>query len=164
MRFLLVDTLRELVPGQSAVGTHYIDPGCDYFQDHFPGFPVVPGVLLTEMMAQNAGKALDSEPLAASRGKAMLAQIQSARFSDWVRPGQTVVLHARIKSSRPQFATAACHAEVDGKTVCTAELLFAFLPPGQLTAGYRDEVLEHYLAHHPPAPTAPGAGDSLPTV
>lgn len=160
MRFILVDSILELVPGQRAVAIRHIAPDCDFFEDHFPGFPVVPGVLLTEMMAQTAGKALDSE--SNPRGKAMLTQIQSARFRDWVQPGQTVRLVATIKSSRPQFATASCHAEVDGRTVCSAELLFAFLPQGTLSPDYRDPVLEEFLSRPPSAgtpsttePTAP---------
>ena len=160
MRFLLVDEILELTPGKAAVGTYFASPEADYFADHFPGFPVVPGVLLTEMLGQTAGKALEAEN--PGRGKAMLAQIQSARFQDWVRPGSTVRLSASIRSSRPQFATASCRAEVEGKTVCTAELLFAFVPPGQLGSDYRDSVLDAYLARHPTPLSDPGPTRSTP--
>ena len=144
MRFLLVDEILEMTPGQAVRAIRRILPDEDYFQDHFPGFPVVPGVLLTEMMAQAAGKCLFAEDNA--RGRPMLAQIKSASFRDWVGPGQTVILIGEIKSSRPQFATALCRAEVGDKIVCSAELLFTFLPADKFTSGLRDEVLERYLA------------------
>lgn len=122
----------------------FIAPDEDYFRDHFPGFPVVPGVLLTEMMAQAAGKCLAAEGV--SRGRPMLAQIKSASFREWVSPGKTVILVADIKVSRPQFATAVCRAEVDGQTVCSAEVFFSFVPADRFSAGFQDEVLERYLA------------------
>jgi 3-hydroxyacyl-[acyl-carrier-protein] dehydratase len=143
MRFILVDRIVELTPGKKVHAVKHIALDEDYFQDHFPGFPVVPGVLLTEMMGQAAAKSLLAEDLA--RGRPMLAQIESAKFASWVRPGSEVQLHADILSSRKQFATAACRAEVDGKVVCSAKLLFAFVAGDSFAADYKDEVLEEYL-------------------
>jgi NADH-quinone oxidoreductase subunit N len=76
MRFLLVDRILSLVPGERIEAEREVPQDEDYFQDHFPGFPVVPGVLLTESMGQAAAKCLDAQGLA--RGKAMLARILSA--------------------------------------------------------------------------------------
>lgn len=144
MRFLFIDRIVELEPGRSIKAEHHISADEDFFRDHFPGFPVVPGVLLTEMMAQAAGKCLDAG--GAEKGKAMLAQIRSASFRDWVRPGSTALITAEIRTSQAQYATATCAVEVNGAKVCTADLLFSFLPLGKFAPGYRDEVLESFLA------------------
>lgn len=144
MRFILVDQILEMRPGQSINALKHINHDEDYFNDHFPGFPVVPGVLLTEMMAQAAGKCLDAE--AVDRGKAMLAKITQAHFRDWVRPGQDCILFARIRTSRPQYATAETRIEVLEKEVCSAELMFSFMPLEKFAPGYRDSVLEDFLA------------------
>ena len=118
----------------------------DFFTDHFPGFPVVPGVLLTEMMGQTAAMCLDAERKEKGRGKAMLAQIRSACFRDLVRPKETALIKAEIRANRTKYATAACSVEVRGVRVCTADLLFSFLPMDKLSPGYRDEILESFLA------------------
>ncbi|HEY4245789.1 MAG TPA: 3-hydroxyacyl-ACP dehydratase FabZ family protein [Lacunisphaera sp.] len=144
MRFILVDEILEMRPGQDVRASKFISPEEDYFRDHFPGFPVVPGVLLTEMMAQTAGKCLDAENPA--RGKSMLARINTANFRDWVRPGQTAIIHGKVKTSRPQFATVDCHIEVNDRMVCSADLFFSFVIMEKFSPGYRDEVLERYLA------------------
>lgn len=144
MRFILVDEILELEPGRTIEATRYIDPGDDYFKDHFPGHPVVPGVLLTEMMAQTAGKCLLAED--PDRGFPMLAKINSANFRGWVEPGQTAVIRAKIRSSRPQFATAASSLAVEGKQAAVAELFFTFVSRDQFSADYRDVVLERFLA------------------
>lgn len=144
MRFLFVDEILELEPGKRIRGLKYIDPAEDYFRDHFPGFPVVPGVLLTEMMAQLGGKCLDAEDLA--RGKSMLAAIESAKFRQWVRPGETVFIEADVKLSRPQYASANCRVHVADRPVASAELFFSFVPLGQLATTFRDEALEHFHA------------------
>jgi 3-hydroxyacyl-[acyl-carrier-protein] dehydratase len=146
MRFLFVDRILELTPGRSVEAEHVFSGGEDFFRDHFPGFPVVPGVLLTETMGQTAAKCLDAESREKGRGKAMLAQIRSASFRDWVRPDETVLVKAEIRSNRDEYATAACSVEVRGNRVCTAELLFSFLPMEKFAPGYRDEVLEAFLA------------------
>lgn len=143
MRFILIDEILELEPGRSVRAVKKVLPDEDYFRDHFPGFPVVPGVLLTEMMAQAVGKCLDSEDVA--RGRSMLAQIKGARFRKWVGPGSTAMISAVIRSSRPQFATADGKVEVDGVEVASAEMMFVFVPPEKF-ASARDEILERYYA------------------
>lgn len=144
MRFVLVDKIIELEPGKKITATKTLKATEELFQDHFPSFPVVPGVLLTEMMAQAAGKCLDAERKA--RGKAMLVRIKSAGFHDWVQPDQEVIIHAEIKNNQDSYATAECRIETENKTVCRAELFFGFLTYDHFASNYRDEVLEAYLA------------------
>ena len=147
MRFLLVDRILELIPGKAIHAEKFVAPEEDFFADHFPGFPVVPGVLQTEMMAQAAGKCLDAEDPA--RGKAMLARILSANFRGWVKPASVCEIFAEIKTSRQKFATAAAWIVVDGNRVADAELFFSFVSTEQLAPGYMDEVLERYLSGRP---------------
>lgn len=147
MRFILVDRILSLSPGTEISAVRLIRDDEDYFADHFPGFPVVPGVLLTEMMAQTAGKCLDAERR--PRGKAMLAKILSASFRQWVRPGDEVQLHATITANDERYATADCLAQVGGRTAAQAKLFVTFLPPGNLAGDFRDEVLEDFLSKQP---------------
>jgi len=154
MRFVLVDEILEMNPGHHVRASKFIAPDEDYFRDHFPGFPVVPGVLLTEMMAQTAGKCLDAENPA--RGKSMLARITAASFRDWVRPGQTAIIHGEVRTSRAQFATADCRIEIENRLVCSAELFFSFVIMEKIAPGYRDEVLERFLTRQKSAPAITG--------
>jgi len=142
MRFLFVDEILEMQPGKTIRASKFIRTDEDYFQDHFPGFPVVPGVLLTEMMAQTAGKCLDAEDT--QRGKSMLARITAAQFRAWVKPGETAIIHGTVRNSRPQYATVDCRIEVENKNVCSAELFFSFVVMNQFAPDYRDEVLERF--------------------
>jgi 3-hydroxyacyl-[acyl-carrier-protein] dehydratase len=144
MRFLLVDRILHLEPGQSIEAEKSLPASEELFRDHFPGFPVVPGVLLTEMMAQAAGKCLNAERL--PRGNAMLVEIRNARFRSWVRPDETIRLQATIESNQEKFAVAKCQAAVAGRKVCSAELLYSFMPIGEFSPDYRDDVLEEFLA------------------
>jgi 3-hydroxyacyl-[acyl-carrier-protein] dehydratase len=147
MRFILVDRIHELEPGKQIVASKTLPAGEELFRDHFPGFPVVPGVLLTEMMAQAAGRCLDAD--GTHPGRAMLGKINGANFRDWVRPDQEIRLHATITQNRPAYATAECFAEVEGKKVCSAELFFVFAPHDRFAPGHRDPILEAYWANHP---------------
>jgi len=155
MRFILIDKILKLSPGKSIVATKTMQPDEELFRDHFPGFPVVPGVLLTEMMAQAAGKCLDSEK--SPRGRAMLGKISNATFRRWVPPGETAVITAEIDSNREEFATAKCHVEVEEKRVCSADLFFVFVPHEQFAGAYVDEVLESYLRENRVQGSEPGA-------
>jgi 3-hydroxyacyl-[acyl-carrier-protein] dehydratase len=151
VRFILVDEIVQLVPGRTIQGTKTLRSGDDLFRDHFPGFAVVPGVLLVEMMAQAAGKCLDAEDR--TRGKAMLVQVRKASFRDWVRPDQRADILADIVTNTAVAASATCRITVDGRGVASADLLFAFVPYATLAEGYRDDVLEDYLAAHPAEPS-----------
>lgn len=144
MRFIMVDRIADLAPGESIKAEKTLSSREELFEDHFPGFPVVPGVLLTEMMAQAAGKCLDAQK--SGRGKPMLGKIESATFRKWVRPEQKAVIHARITVNRAEYATADCFIEVDGSKVCSAELFFTFVPLEEFAPDYVDDVLESYMA------------------
>jgi 3-hydroxyacyl-[acyl-carrier-protein] dehydratase len=144
MRFILIDRIVALQPGQSITAARSIRPDEDYFRDHFPGFPVVPGVLLTEMMAQTAGKCLDAERL--PRGKAMLAKILGASFRQWVRPGDETLVYANVTANEERYATAECHVDVSERQVAQAKLFFSFLSTDNLAGDFRDDLLEEFLA------------------
>ena len=142
MRFLLVDRIESLTPGRSIVATRTFPGDDDYLEDHFPGFPVVPGVI-TESMGQAAAKCLDAQRH--PRGKAMLVRILSASFRHWVKPGELLELQATIASDEARFATADCKASVDGRAVAQAKLFFSFLPWESFAAGFKDPVLDDFM-------------------
>jgi 3-hydroxyacyl-[acyl-carrier-protein] dehydratase len=144
MRFILVDRILSIEPGKSATAEKSFSEDEELFRDHFPGFAVVPGVLLTEMMGQTAAKCLDCCP--SDRGKAILASIRKAEFREWVRPGELVVMSAEIRTDHPKMAVAMCSAKVDERNVASAELLFSFLPDPGSRQSMPDPVLEAYFA------------------
>jgi 3-hydroxyacyl-[acyl-carrier-protein] dehydratase len=147
VRFLFVDRIVSLTPGREIVAVRKVPNDDDYFEDHFPGFPVVPGVLLTETMGQAAAKCLDAERR--PRGKAMLARIVSATFRQWVRPGDELELRATIATNRDRFATAECTAHVAGARVADTKLFFSFVALETLSPGFKDPVLEEFMVGHP---------------
>jgi 3-hydroxyacyl-[acyl-carrier-protein] dehydratase len=142
MRFTLLDRIVSLEAGRTIRAIKTMPPGEELFLDHFPGFPVVPGVLLVEMMAQAAGRCLHAETT--DRGLAMLGKINSAVFRGWVKPGEVIDIFSEISTSRPQFATASCRIEVGGQPRAQAELLFGYVPRTSFAPEYRDLVLEDY--------------------
>jgi 3-hydroxyacyl-[acyl-carrier-protein] dehydratase len=149
MRFILVDKILDLDPGKSIRAVKRLPSSEELFLDHFPGFPVVPGVLLTEMMGQAAGKCLLAD--GSHTVRPMLGKISNASFRRWVRPDEEIILHATIKQNRRQYAVASCSAEVAGESVATAELFFVFPPGEQLAADAGDPVLEAYWKAHAPS-------------
>ena len=144
MRFVLIDTILELEPGKSVKASKRLPANEDLFKDHYPGFPVVPGVLLIEMLSQAAGKCLDSD--GTHPGRAMLGKIESAVFREWVKPDEEILLHADFTTNRPTYATADCVAKVREKAVCSARLFFVFTPR---EADPQEDVLNAYWASHP---------------
>jgi 3-hydroxyacyl-[acyl-carrier-protein] dehydratase len=144
MRYILVDSIIKLIPGQRIEAEKTFSSSEEFFADHYPGFPVVPGVLLVEIMGQTADKCIYSgNP---QLGRPMLAQIRSASFRRWVRPDERMQVFAEIVSGKASFATAKCRLEVEQQLAAQAELLFTFVSEDSLTDGYTDLVLNAYLA------------------
>jgi 3-hydroxyacyl-[acyl-carrier-protein] dehydratase len=144
MVFTFVDEIIDLVPGQTIRAKKWIRQDEEIFEVHYPGFPVVPGTFLTEMMAQTAGRCLDAEKK--GRGLAMLAQIRSAQFRKYVGPSQLALIDGKILTNRDSYATAGCGIEVNGETVCTAEIMFTFVGLDKLSPAFQDDVLAAFLA------------------
>lgn len=130
--FLLIDRVTEVVPGEAATGIKNVSMNEFYFQGHFPGNPIVPGVLIVESLAQltavmycakylqDTGKSIeeiDSRDIAEKVG--YLIEIRNMKFKQIVVPGDQMVLKVRKKVQLGSLMQVAVSASVDGKeAVC----------------------------------------------
>jgi 3-hydroxyacyl-[acyl-carrier-protein] dehydratase len=122
--FLLIDRILELEPGQRAVGEKLVTIGEPFFQGHFPDFPIMPGVLIVEALAQTGCVAALSMP--EYRDKiAFFAGIDKLRFKRMVQPGDTLRLEVTLDKIRRGIGRGTGTATVDGQLACAGELLFA---------------------------------------
>lgn len=122
--FLLLDRVLELVPGERITAEKRLTGEEDFFRGHFPGYPVFPGVLQVEALAQAGAVAALAVP--ENRGKiALFAGIDRVRFRRQVRPGDTVRLEVRLVKARPPLGVGEAKAYVDGQVVCSGTLTFA---------------------------------------
>lgn len=122
--FLLIDTIEELEEGRRAVGRKCVSVNEPYFQGHFPGNPVMPGVLILEALAQVGAVAV----LSAREWKgqtAYFAGIDKAKFRKKVVPGDVLTLEAKVVKSKGPLGVSEAVATVDGRVVATAQLTFA---------------------------------------
>ena len=122
--FLLVDRILECTPGQGAKGMKCVTANEPFFQGHFPGYKVMPGVLIIEALAQVGAVAILSVP--ENKGKlALFGGIKNARFKRQVTPGDVLELECELTAQRGPVGFGTATATVNGKTVCKAELTFA---------------------------------------
>lgn len=121
---LLVDRVLELIPGESAISLKNVSMNEPHFQGHFPGHPVMPGVLIVEAMAQTAAIVCVESLGAEAEGKVVyFMTIDNARFRKPVVPGDALHLHVEKVQSRGPVWKFKGEAKVDGK-VC-AEATFS---------------------------------------
>ncbi|MBU3820190.1 MAG: 3-hydroxyacyl-ACP dehydratase FabZ [Candidatus Faecalibacterium intestinavium] len=122
--FALVDRILDYEPGQWAIGRKCVTMNEPFFQGHFPGQPVMPGVLILEALAQVGAVAALTEP--GSEGKlALFGGVKNARFKQQVQPGDVLELRCELISRRGPLGIGRATARVDGKLAATAELTFA---------------------------------------
>lgn len=122
--FLLVDRILEMEPGQRIVGLKNVSANEPFFQGHFPGTPIMPGVLIVEALAQAGAVLLLSEP--ENKGRIpFFAGIERLRFRKPVVPGDTLRLEVELRARRGPIGHGVAKALVDGKVVAEGELVFA---------------------------------------
>lgn len=119
--FLMIDRIREVIPYESAVGIKCVSMGEPHFQGHFPGKPVMPGVLIVESMAQTAGVMVVTSLGPESEGKLVyFMSVEEAKFRRPVEPGDTMEVHVVKKQNRGQVWKFKGEARVNGKVVAEA--------------------------------------------
>ncbi len=122
--FLLVDRILEVEAGKRAVGLKNVTINEPFFQGHFPGYPVMPGVLLVEAMAQVGAMAILSLP--ENKGKiGLFAGIDKLRFRQQVVPGDQLHIEVVMERVRGRIGKGNGKVTVDGKVAAEGELMFA---------------------------------------
>lgn len=122
--FALVDRILDIEPGKWAIGRKCVTINEPFFQGHFPGIPVMPGVLILEALAQVGGVAVLSE--AENRGKlALFGGVDEARFKQQVVPGDVLELRCELIKRRGPIGVGKAVALVNGKVAAQAKLTFA---------------------------------------
>ncbi|MCI9071336.1 MAG: 3-hydroxyacyl-ACP dehydratase FabZ [Lachnospiraceae bacterium] len=122
--FLLIDTIEELEPGTRALGRKCVSVNEPFFQGHFPGNPVMPGVLIIEALAQVGAVAMLSQPDFKGR-TAYFAGIDKARFRRKVVPGDVLLLETEIIKVKGPIGIGRAVAKVGDQVAAQAELTFS---------------------------------------
>ena len=124
--FLLVDRVVELEPGKRIVAWKNVTGNEPFFQGHFPGHPVMPGVLVLEALAQAGGVLTQiSRGLCGGDRLFYLVKVDNVRFSRMVVPGDVLELHVQIKRIIRTMTFYTCVARVGGEEVASADVLCA---------------------------------------
>lgn len=130
MRFFLIDKITEWKPGKRATALKNVALSEDFFDDHFPRMPVMPGVLMLEGMAQLGGILLE-ETVRIELGitdKAVMTMIDKTKFRAMVRPGDQLIYEAMVTGFNDMGGRVSVTATVSDKTVVSTSFTFAFQP------------------------------------
>lgn len=124
--FLMIDRVEEYIPGESAIAYKNVCINEPFFQGHFPGDPIMPGVLIVEAMAQTGAVAVLS--LEENKGKnALFGGIDKLKFKKQVVPGDVLKLEVKIIKRKGPIGVGEAIATVDGKLAAKGELTFAIV-------------------------------------
>ncbi len=125
MRWIWIDKFVEFKSGESAVSIKNVTLAEEHLHDHFPGFPIMPECLMIEAMAQTAGILVGEAKN--FQEKVILAKIKKAVFHDYVRPGDTLRLLAKIESIAPEAASTTGTITCDNKPIADIDLMFSHI-------------------------------------
>ncbi|MDB2324964.1 3-hydroxyacyl-ACP dehydratase FabZ [Alphaproteobacteria bacterium] len=129
---LLIDKVREIVADKSAIGVKAVSNGESFFEGHFPDYPIMPGVLIVEAMAQTAACVACVTLGQDTKGKLVFfTTIESARFRKPVRPGDLLELHVEKVTAKGPLWKFKGIAMVDGSKVAEANFGAMIVDPGK---------------------------------
>ncbi len=124
--FLMIDEVEEYIPGESCIAYKNVNENEYYFKGHFPGNPIMPGVLIVEALAQTGAVAILS--MKENKGKnALFGGIDKLRFKRQVVPGDKLKLEMKIIKKKGPVGIGEAIATVDGKIAVKGELTFALV-------------------------------------
>ena len=124
MKFCLVDRITEIIPGQSISTLKNVSLAEEYLQDHFPGFSVLPGVMMVEAMVQSCAwlsRVTDDFEYSAL----MLRQAKAVKFNSFLKPGQTLHVTAKLRKNEDNQVSFAASGTVDGESAVSARLILS---------------------------------------
>jgi 3-hydroxyacyl-[acyl-carrier-protein] dehydratase len=130
---LLIDRITHLTPMRRATGYKNLTVNEEFFQGHFPGTPMMPGVLMIEALAQLGGTIILT-PADFERRTAVLTGINRAKFRRPAVPGDRLDMEVILVRMRSNMGYVEAETKVDGKLVCSAELMFAVIDHPKATS------------------------------
>jgi len=120
--FRFLDRLTALDPGKTGAGEYTLRGDEDFLRGHFPGAPIMPGVLLVEAAAQLAGVVAQSDPVIPPLKNLRLTAIRGAKILGAARPGETIHLEARVLGRMGNLIQAQATAQVNGRVILQTEI------------------------------------------
>lgn len=141
MRWFMVDRILECDPGKSLKAVKCFTRSEQFFEDHFHGYPIVPGVLQIEMMAMSGGKAIVTSDRSLMP---VVGSVKGAKFYGQIRPGDQCIIDVEVKKLTSSYALIDGIVSVDNKKVASASILYAFLPPEFKDKSHEDVVIKEW--------------------
>jgi 3-hydroxyacyl-[acyl-carrier-protein] dehydratase len=129
MRFFMLDRIIEWEPGERAKGIKNVSLSEDFFDDHFPRHPIMPGVLIIEALAQLSGLLLEAtvERDYKKKVKALLTILEKVKFRNISKPGDTLILNSEIVSVHEDSGRVKTAAKVAEKVIAETRMVFVWV-------------------------------------